>query len=431
MTSPLKSTPKPTRLPAWLVGSGVIAVAMGVMNVTTYGFTILAARVMGPPEYGALAAVMGLVLVVNVVSLGLQATGARRVSAGHGDLASIEADVLATSKMSAVALGLLALVVSPVVAVVLHLDSWTIAAMIAVTAVPLTIMGGQAGILQGERRWAPLAAIYLSVGIGRVGFGAIALLIDPTTLAAMTGVAVGAVVPVVIGWFALRHPSRTRDRVAATPAPPRRRLARGGVLQETAHNSHALLAFFALSNADVVAARITLDDHQAGLYAGGLILAKAVLFLPQFVVVIAFPSMASAGARRNLHLKGLALVLGIGLCAVAGAAVLSSLAVIFIGGPEYSVIRPLLWVFAGLGTLLAMIQLMVYDAVARQHKRAVFVIWAALAVVLGSVPFVNSVSALLSVVVTVDVTLFVVLLLTSLRRVPAATEPMTTAAEAQ
>jgi O-antigen/teichoic acid export membrane protein len=68
-------------LPGWLVGSGVIAVAMGVMNLTTYGFTILAARLLGPAEYGALAAVMGLLLVVNVVSLGLQATGARRVSA--------------------------------------------------------------------------------------------------------------------------------------------------------------------------------------------------------------------------------------------------------------------------------------------------------------------------------------------------------------
>ncbi len=70
---------EPRRLPSWLVGSGVIALAMGVMNVTTYGFTIVAARVLGPREYGALGALMGLLLIVNVASLGLQATGARRV----------------------------------------------------------------------------------------------------------------------------------------------------------------------------------------------------------------------------------------------------------------------------------------------------------------------------------------------------------------
>ena len=68
---------------------------------------------------------------------------------------------------------------------------------------------------------------------------------------------------------------------------------------ETLHNSHALLAFFALSNVDILVARNVLDEHQAGLYAGGLILVKAVLFLPQFVVVLAFPSMADAAESRR------------------------------------------------------------------------------------------------------------------------------------
>ena len=71
-----------------------IAVAMAVMNVATYGFTILAARLLGPAEYGALAAVMGLLLVVNVLSLGLQATAARRVSAAPEHVGQIERDVL-------------------------------------------------------------------------------------------------------------------------------------------------------------------------------------------------------------------------------------------------------------------------------------------------------------------------------------------------
>ncbi len=102
-------------LPSWLVGSGVIAVAMGVMNLGTYGFTIIAARLLGPAEYGALAALMGVLLVVNVVSLGLQATGARRVSAAPEDLGRIEADVLATTYRSAVVVGVVCLLAAPVV----------------------------------------------------------------------------------------------------------------------------------------------------------------------------------------------------------------------------------------------------------------------------------------------------------------------------
>jgi len=276
------------------------------------------------------------------------------------------------------------------------------------------VMGGQAGILQGEERWAPLAAIYLAVGVGRLGFGAVALVLEPNTQGAMVGVTLGAVLPVVIGWAALRHRSRERvprgERVALSA-----RWAKGGVLREVMHNSHALLAFFALSNADVIIARSTLDEHQAGLYAAGLILAKAVLFLPQFVVVIAFPSMSKQSGRR-MHLLSLGAVLAIGMVTVAGVAVLSRIAVSFVGGPAYSDLQDRLWLFAVLGTLLAMIQLMVYDVVARQHQRMVFVVWAALVALACVAPFVGSLTFLIVVVVFIDLLLFLVLLAVSLRR---------------
>jgi O-antigen/teichoic acid export membrane protein len=396
-----------------LRGSAVIAVAMAVMNLTTYGFVILAARLLGPAEYGALAAVMGLLLVVNVLSLGLQATGARRVSASPQDLAQIEREVMSTSYVAALALGLLVLAATPLVTSTLNLHHWGAAALIAVTAVPLSVMGGQAGILQGEQRWGPLATIYLTVGLGRIGFGIVALLVEPDTQGAMIGVAVGAFVPAVVGWAALRHPDRARP-AGATPTRATRRWAPGGVLRETLHNSHALLAFFALSNADVVIARSTLDEHQAGLYAGGLILSKAVLFLPQFVVVIAFPAMSRRDAGKEMHLVSLGAVLAIGAVTVLGVAVLSGLAVVFVGGPEYADLQGRLWVFAALGTLLAMLQLMIYTIVARQDQWTVVLVWVALAVLAATSPLVDSLTFLLTLVVAVDAVLFVVLLVRSL-----------------
>jgi O-antigen/teichoic acid export membrane protein len=380
---------------------------MGLMNVSTYGFTILSARVLGPSEYGALAAVSGLLLILNVVSLGLQATGARRVAAAPEHRVAIERDVLRTTYVAAAGLGFLALVAAPAVSAWLKLDSWTVAALIAVTVVPLTVMGGQSGILQGERRWSPLATIYLGVGLGRLAFGSAALVLQPDTFGAMAGVALGAFVPAVAGWWALRRHGMDIDEPAPqAPAPPARRT----VLRETLHNSHALLAFFALSNVDVVVARGVLDEHEAGLYAGGLILAKAVLFLPQFVVVVVFPAMSGTGSARRTNALALALVAAIGLTTTLGVTVLSGLAVTFVGGPEYAEVESTLFGFALLGTLLALLQLMVYNLLARQQQRAVLLIWLALVVVAAGGAAADSVSSLLTTVALTDAVLLVVLI---------------------
>jgi hypothetical protein len=61
------------------------------------------------------------------------------------------------------------------------------------------------------------------------------------------------------------------------------------------------------------------------------------------------------------------------------------------------------------------LQLMIYDVVARQHQRMVFVVWAGMALLLAAAPFVDSVTTLLTTVVAIDALLFTVLLLASLR----------------
>ena len=134
-------------------------------------------------------------------------------------------------------------------------------------------------------------------GLGRIGFGLSLILVWPTEFAAMAGVALGCWVPVVIGWWALRRP---RVDVPHSEGHPGLEL-----LREVGTSSQALLAFFALSNVDILLARATMSDSEAGLYAAGLIMAKAILFLPQFV------------EARQGHVASQLLVLGLVLTAIA------------------------------------------------------------------------------------------------------------------
>ncbi|MCW2866797.1 MAG: Polysaccharide biosynthesis protein [Marmoricola sp.] len=411
MSSPL------ARVRDLLRGSAGIAVAMGVMNVTTYGYTIIAARLLGPRSYGAFAAVMGLLLVVGVLQLGLQATGARRIAADERDVAEVERALVRVSLASALVLAAACLVLSPVINAVLHLGSLGTAVLVGLTAFPMTLMGGQAGILQGERRWTALSLLYLAAGVPRVLIGGALLLWRPTEAMAVTGVLVAFFAPVAVGWVALRTSRRPHQEHVSGRHDAR------SILGETLRNSHALLAFFALSNADVIVARDVLSGHQSGLYAGGLILVKAVLFLPQFVVIIAFPSMSTQANRRGALVNSVGLVLVLGAVCTAGAWILSSVAVTFVGGPAYAAIQGRLWLFAVLGTVLSILQLLVYSVVARQSRKSVYLIWAALVVLVLAARTAGDTTTLLLVVTGVDLVLLVVLLLTNLRKL-GASEPV-------
>ncbi len=383
-----------------------VAVATSLMNVATYGFTMLAARLTGPSEYGEFVSCLNLLIVIQVIALGLQATAARRIASDTSHVASVEQAILSLALKLSVGVGAVLMMLVPVVDAVLRLDSIYAALIVALGAVPLTLAGGQAGILQGERRWSGLAAMYVMGGLPRLVIGTALLLWQPSATAALSGVALGFLFPVLVGWWVLRH--------RRTPAGRSPEHTPGSVLRESAQNSQALFAYFALSSADIILARNVLPEHEAGLYAAGLIMAKAMLFLPQFVVVVAFPDMATPDGRQRALVRSMAFVLVVGVLAVLATRVLSGLAMVFVGGEDFAEVEGRLWLFAVLGTILALIQLQVYAVLARRGRRSVVLVWAALVAMVGAALTTSTLGGLLGVLVTVDLALVLVLTAVSL-----------------
>lgn len=385
-----------------LASSAGIAIAMAVMNVGAYAFQMVAARLLGPVPYGAIAAVMNVLLIVGVVQLGFQATAARRIASDPQHAARVQHEILVVAVRVALGLGMVLALAAPLLDHFLKLGGVGSALMLAAASVPLTIMGAQAGILQGERRWLPLAWLYLSVGVTRIALGVVFLMVSPTAFGGMSAVALSLIVPVAIGWWALR----------GRPAPQEHttRHSARALLREAVHSSQALLAFFVLANVDVLIARAILPEHEAGLYAAGVILSKAVLFLPQFVIVIAFPSMAGNNSDGRALWNGLGVVGLVGVVAVAGSVLLSGVAMVFVGGTAYFEVEDDLWVFAVLGTLMAMLQLLVYAVLARRGRLAVVVMWLAVAAAMAvSLTVVDTRQQLVSMFIVIDAVLLVAL----------------------
>ena len=339
---------------------------------------------------------MNLMLVVSVMSLAVQATAARRISAEPARRGADRADHPRVTYKSALVLGLVLLALTPVINLVLRLESLASAAVVGADRRAADDHGRTGRRAPGRAPLAPARpgstsppAYPVCCSARRWWSGTRAS--SPRSL---------GVAPRRARRRSSSATSRCGARAASTSAAKSSHIP--SILREVARSSQALLAFFALSNVDVIVARNVLDGHDAGLYAAGLIMTKAVLFLPQFVVVVTFPAMSTPRERSRALVRGMLMVAGIGVVAIAGAYLLSGLAMIFVGGEEYAEIESRLWLFAVLGTLLAMLQLLVYAVLARQGRRSVYAPWAALVLVVVLGLNCDSLGSLLAVVVGVD-----------------------------
>ena len=114
-------------------------------------------------------------------------------------------------------------------------------------------------------------------------------------------------------------------------------------------------------------------------------------------------------------MRGLTLVLGLGVAGVLGCAVLPQARAHLRRRDEYAEIDRL-WLFAVLGTVLSLLQLLIYSVLARQGTRSVYFVWLALVAVLVVGSQASTLDGLLLSVVTIDRLLFLVLADISLRR---------------
>jgi O-antigen/teichoic acid export membrane protein len=141
-----------------------------------------------------------------------------------------------------------------------------------------------------------------------------------------------------------------------------------------------MLALVLLVNLDLVLARHTLPAAEAGEYALGAIVTKIAYWLPQAVGVLVLPRFASGSGRRRV------LPVALGVCAALDAVVLLVTLVFgahllpLIGGAKYAGSTMPLWPFALAGSMLALVQILLYARLADGDRRVTVLMWAAVAV---------------------------------------------------
>lgn len=354
--------------PARPVVGGGVAAAVGstVANLLAYVLSLAGARLLAPSEYGLLVALLAVAIVAAVPALALQAVVAvRMVRAPAGTGSRVAAESLGLGLAVGAVLVAVGLAAAPVLERFLRLQGPGAAVWLAVSIGPVAVIGVLQGITQGRHDFRRLAAILVAWSGGRLAGGLVGLVVTRDATGALAGVALGTAAAAVLSWTLAGRPRPARG---AWPA------------RELVVASQALAGLYLLTNLDPVLARHYLPAAEAGLYGAGAVLAKAAFFLPQCVVLVVFPRLASAPRPGRTLWVALAALGGLGLLLTGFTRLAGGLAVTLVGGAAYRDLAAHAWLFVAVGSTFVIVQLLLYAQLTAARQRVTLAVWAVVAV---------------------------------------------------
>ena len=261
--------------------------ATGTVGLSNFIFHVVISRLLGPDRYGALGALLNVVLVL-AVPLGAVQAAVTRTVALRGKT-PIHLRTIANRSIVAGVVGTVVLAgLSPVIAGFLHLGSVTPVLMLALLLVPSVIGAVLQGVLIGKLQFTPIAiAMVVGLGVSRLLFGVVFVEAGLGVTGAMLATVASSVVTVGIVAWPLRRELRTHP-----PGPAEHiRLEHGMAML------FALGGFWVFVGIDTFLARHLMPPQAAGLYAAAATGSRIALFGPAALVTLAFPRFAANHGR--------------------------------------------------------------------------------------------------------------------------------------
>lgn len=337
--------------------SAMLGPALMAANVASYLLAVLGGRELTTADYGFFGSLLSVLLVASVPALAVQAVVARRTAVGEMD----RGQALRVGALVGAGSAVIGLAVTPALAVFLHAGSHALGlVVIMLSLVPLNLLAGVQGRLQGRERFARLAVLVMLIGVGRLLGGVVPLALHAGSTVVMVGIAIGVTVTAVVGVRMLRD-EPVAELVEPAPAHSAIRSEIGGAVL-------AMGALLLLSNLDLLLGRHVLSGTVSGRYAAGNVVAKVAFWLPQAVALAVLPRLSRGVDRRKALREALLLTAALTGAIVVIAAVAGVLVTRVAFGPRYASIGTVAWLFAVQGGVLAMLQLLILDDIATRRR---------------------------------------------------------------
>ena len=337
-------------------------VALTVMNASNYLFHVIVSRFLGPQSYGALTALLALLLILSVPLNVLQTTVAKRAAIlreeGRApDVPSLSDAAMRVLTPVAIASCVGFALAAPLLAAFLHVAASSVA-LLGIYAIVSLLLAVPLGALQGTLRFRELAVVLL-VGVGaRLAAGTALAWVGYGVGGSLVATILAPAVSLAAAQRCLRGPRvRTSPRWSVSLLRGDFRLTLLG-----------LGAFWLLAAMDIVLARHFLRTTAAGYYASADILARALLFLPGAVSTAVFPRfvhVARSGAEARRWLRGtLGLVAAMSFIGLPVLVIMRGWAISIAFGSRYSPAGHLVPMLSLAMAFLALANLLVYFQIA-------------------------------------------------------------------
>ncbi|MEA2505592.1 MAG: hypothetical protein QOH48_210 [Actinomycetota bacterium] len=356
--------------------SWLLFLALSAVNASNYLFHVLISRLLGKADYGALGSVLAVLLILSVPLGAVQATMAKQLAQIRADAdrsaAAWRGVARSMVKPTFLVAALLA-VASPLLRRFLHLDSELVPLFVAVYAFPAALSAVVRGALQGMLRFTELAAVSILPVVVRVVAGVLIVRSGGGVPGAVMATVLGEVAGAALGWWLLVQGASWRVKGVRNTE---------GFFRDVRPIAAGLGAMWLLIELDLLLARHYLPAKAAGSYAAAGLLARAVLFIPGAVGVIALPHFAEFGGRGRqayqwlLYSVGIVLVLGLGASLVLTGATHAVVAATF--GDRFLTASALLPTMCIAMVALGLTNLFVFFHVAA-GSRAFHLLWIAIA----------------------------------------------------
>jgi O-antigen/teichoic acid export membrane protein len=348
------------------MAKGLIFVGAATLigNGSAYLLSMISARILNQADFGALGALLGLLVIIATLGISTQALTARRVSTATGAArADVEGQAIRLSIFVGFAIIAGAIIAAWPISVIFSIP--IVAVLTGISSLAFVVVGSAAmGIAQGREEHVKLSFAFIANGMGRALGGIIGVVVFQSVTGVGIGVLIGCAVGAIIS-YRLICPGTFSHKL------------RDGIGVEFGHVAHALIVLFTLTNIDVLLARIFLTEDLSGEYSVGVLLAKIAFFLPNAIIIVLFPKMSGGDTTRAVYIAtGLTAVMGLFITSVSLFA--GDLVIRILGGAQYTELGSEAWLFALEGSAFALVQVLLYARLAAQDRRAVLAVWGAL-----------------------------------------------------